>query len=94
LDGHHALPTIGFLQALRMMIEKENKEREFKMQQQMMSFMTAVMNRFPGEGGSGTMVAPSNVAFAPHDHSNAATGGDRSADWGGGSDDDSDKENW
>ena len=74
------------------MIEKENKEREFKMHQQMMSLRTAVMNRFPGdEGGSGTIVAPSNVAFAPHDHRNAAGGGDSTADWGGVSDDDSDK---
>jgi hypothetical protein len=41
--------------------QKENREREFKMQEHMMTFMTAVMNRFP-DGGSGTRVAPSFVA--------------------------------
>ena len=67
--------------------QKENREREFKMQEHMMNFMTAVMNRFP-DGGSGTRVAPSIVAFAPHDHS--AVGG---GDTGGCDDDDSNNKN-
>ena len=65
--------------------QKENRDREFKMQEQMMNFMTAVMNRFP-DGGSVTRVAPSITAFAPHDHSAAGEGGGRP-------DYDSDKEN-
>jgi hypothetical protein len=38
--------------------QKENREREFKMQEHMMNFMTALMNRFP-DGGSGAGVSPS-----------------------------------
>ena len=73
---------------MEMQQQKENKEREFKMHEHMMNLMTTVMNRFPApaEGGSGTRVASSIAAFAPH-HDHSAAGG------GGGTNDDSDKEN-
>jgi hypothetical protein len=65
--------------------QKENRDREFKVQEQMMNFMTAVINCLP-DGGSVTRVAPSILAFDPHDHS-AAGGSVGRPDY------DSDKEN-
>ncbi|KAI2490733.1 hypothetical protein MHU86_23831 [Fragilaria crotonensis] len=86
LDGYHDCQEKNMTMESHQ--QKENTEREFKMQEQMMNVMTAVMNRFP-DGGSGTRgVAPSITAFASHDQS-AAGGGDT----GGCDDDDSDKEN-
>ena len=68
--------------------QKENRERDFKMQEHMMNFMTALMHCFP-DAGSGIGVAPSIVGFTPHDDQSAVGGGDT----GGCDDDDSNDEN-